>query len=31
PFVIDPEKCVKCYNCMDLCAFGAIREVFVDA
>lgn len=30
PFVIDPGKCVKCYTCMELCSFGAIKEVRVD-
>ena len=30
PFVIDQTKCVKCYTCMELCAFGAIREVRID-
>lgn len=30
PFHIDQSVCVKCYTCMDLCAFGAIREVEVD-
>ena len=30
PFVIDQSKCVKCYTCIELCAFGAIEEVTVD-
>ena len=30
PFVIDQNKCVKCYTCMDLCAFGAVREEETD-
>ena len=30
PFVIDQTKCVKCFTCMDLCAFGAIREEEID-
>lgn len=30
PFVIDQSKCVKCYTCIDLCAFGAIEEVTID-
>ena len=30
PFHIDQDKCVECYTCMELCAFGAIREVTVD-
>ena len=30
PFHIDADKCVKCYTCMELCAFGAIEEVVVD-
>ena len=30
PFSIDQSKCVKCYTCMELCAFGAIKEVSID-
>lgn len=30
PYVIDQSKCVKCYTCIDLCAFGAIEEVVID-
>ena len=30
PFVIDQSKCVKCYTCIELCAFGAIEEVTVN-
>ncbi len=30
PFTIDQKKCVKCFTCMDLCAFGAIREEEID-
>ena len=30
PFVIDQTKCVKCFTCMELCAFGAIREEEID-
>jgi NADH-quinone oxidoreductase subunit F len=30
PYVIDQSKCVKCYTCIDLCAFGAIEEVTID-
>ena len=26
PFSIDNDKCIKCYTCMENCAFGAIRE-----
>ena len=30
PFSIDPEKCVKCYTCIEACPFDAIREVEID-
>ncbi len=30
PFVIDPEKCVKCYTCIEACPFDAIREVEIN-
>lgn len=30
PFVIDPEKCVKCYTCIEACPFDAIQEVEID-
>ena len=30
PFTIDQNKCVKCFTCMELCAFGAIREEEID-
>jgi len=30
PFAIHADRCVKCYTCMELCAFGAIREVELD-
>ena len=30
PFAIDQSKCVKCYTCIELWAFGAIGEVTVD-
>ena len=30
PFVINQDKCVKCYTCIELCAFGAIEEVTID-
>ena len=26
PFVIDPAKCIKCGNCMDVCRFGAVEK-----
>ena len=30
PFHIDQSKCVKCYTCIELCAFGAIEEIRID-
>ena len=30
PFSIDPEKCVKCYTCIEACPFDAIKEVELD-
>ena len=30
PFSIDPEKCVKCYTCIEACPFDAIQEVEID-
>lgn len=27
---IDPEKCVKCSKCMEICRFGAINDFVVD-
>jgi NADH-quinone oxidoreductase subunit F len=25
PHIIDPEKCVSCGNCIDVCKFNAVR------
>lgn len=30
PFKIDASKCVKCYTCIEVCPFDAIKEVEID-